>query len=178
MSDVRYPVGRFTPDEYPTPETRAKHIQEIASLPAQMRQAVHGLTPEQLDTPYREGGWTVRQVVHHVPDSHMNAYVRFKLALTENVPTIKAYDEAAWAKLKDTELTPIEVSLALLDAVHARWVTLLQSLKGDDFDRKFNHPEAGLQTLDRSLAMYGWHSRHHLAHITSLRERKNWVSGM
>ncbi len=177
MSDARYPVGRFTPDENPTPESRAKHIQEIASLPAQMRQAVRGLTPEQLDTPYREGGWTVRQVVHHVPDSHMNAYVRFKLALTENVPTIKTYDEAAWAKLKDTELTPIDVSLTLLETVHARWVTLLKSLKAEDFDRKFNHPEGGVQSLDRTLALYGWHGRHHLAHITSLRERKNWVNG-
>jgi hypothetical protein len=174
MSDARYPIGRFTPDENPTPVTRAKHIQEIASLPAQIVQAVTGLTTEHLDTPYREGGWTVRQLVHHMPDSHMNAYIRFKLALTENVPTIKPYDEAAWAKLKDSELTPIEVSLTLLDAVHTRWVTLLKSLKPEDFDRKFNHPEAGPQTLDRALALYGWHSRHHLAHITSLRERMKW----
>ena len=174
MSDARYPVGKFTPDENPTPETRAKHIQELASLPTQMRQAVGGLTPEQLDTPYREGGWTVRQVVHHVPDSHLNAYIRFKLALTENIPTIKPYDEAAWAKLKDTELTPIEVSLSLLDAVHTRWLTLLRTLKAGDFAKKSNHPEGGIQTLDRTLAMYGWHSRHHLAHITSLRDRMKW----
>jgi uncharacterized damage-inducible protein DinB len=174
MSDARYPIGRFTPSENPTPETRATHILEIASLPTQMRQAVTGLTREQLDTPYREGGWTVRQLVHHVPDSHMNAYIRFKLALTENVPTIKPYDEAAWARLKDSELTPIEVSLTLLDAVHTRWVTLLKSLKPEDFDRKFNHPEAGPQTLNGSLALYGWHGRHHLAHITSLRERLKW----
>ena len=174
MTDARYPIGRFTPDPEPTPEARAKHIQEIASLPAQMRQAVAGLTPEQLDTPYREAGWTVRQLVHHVPDSHMNAYVRFKLALTENVPTIKPYDEAAWANLKDSELTPIEISLTLLDAVHIRWVTLLKSLKPADFDRKFNHPEAGVQSLDRTLALYDWHGRHHLAHITSLRDRMKW----
>jgi len=175
MSDPRYPVGKFTPDDNPTSETRAKHIHELVSLPNQMRQAVTGLTPEQLDTPYREGGWTVRQVVHHVPDSHLNAYIRFKLALTENVPTIKPYDEAAWAKLKDTELTPIDVSLNLLDAVHTRWVTLLRTLKADDFARKFNHPEGGVQTLDRTLALYSWHSRHHLAHITSLRERMKWT---
>jgi len=174
MSDARYPIGRFTPDQDPTPETRAKHIQEIASLPAQMRQAATGLTPEQLDTPYRENGWTVRQVVHHMPDSHMSAYIRFKLALTEDVPTIKAYDEAAWAKLKDSELTPIEVSLTLLEAVHIRWVTLLKSLKPEDFGRKFNHPDAGSQTLDRTLALYGWHGRHHLTHITSLRQRMKW----
>ena len=174
MSDPRYPVGKFTPDDNPTPESRARHIEQLASLPAQMRQAVTGLTPEQLDTPYREGGWTVRQVVHHVPDSHLNAYIRFKLALTENIPTIKPYDEAAWAKLKDNELTPIEVSLSLLDAVHTRWVTLLRTLKSDDFAKKFNHPELGVQTLDRTLAMYGWHSRHHLAHITSLKERMKW----
>jgi hypothetical protein len=174
MSDSRYPIGRFTPDDNPTPETRAKHIQEIASLPAHMRQAVSGLTPEQLNTPYREGGWTVKQVVHHVPDSHLNAYVRFKLALTENVPTIKPYDEGAWAKLKDTELTSIEVSLTLLEAIHIRWVNLLGTLRAEDFQRKFNHPELGVQTLDRTLAMYGWHSRHHVAHITSLRERMKW----
>jgi hypothetical protein len=174
MGDSRYPIGRFTPDDNPTPETRAKHIQEIASLPAQMRQAVSGLTPEQLNTPYREGGWTVKQVVHHVPDSHLNAYVRFKLALTENVPTIKPYDEGAWAKLKDTELTSIEVSLTLLEAIHIRWVNLLGTLRAEDFQRKFNHPELGVQTLDRTLAMYGWHSRHHVAHITSLRERMKW----
>lgn len=174
MSDPRYPVGKFSPDDNPTPESRARHIEQLVSLPSQMRQAVTGLTPEQLDTPYREGGWTVRQVVHHVPDSHLNAYVRFKLALTENIPTIKPYDEAAWAKLKDSELTPIEVSLSLLDAIHTRWVTLLRTLKSDDFAKKFNHPELGVQTLDRTLAMYGWHSRHHLAHITSLKERMKW----
>lgn len=174
MSDLRYPVGKFTPDDNPTPESRAQHIEQLASLPGQMRQAVNGLTPEQLDTPYRDGGWTVRQVVHHVPDSHLNAYVRFKLALTENIPTIKPYDEAAWAKLKDSELTPIDVSLTLLDAVHTRWVTLLRTLKPDDFAKKFNHPELGVQTLDRTLAMYSWHSRHHLAHITTLRERMKW----
>ena len=174
MSDPQYPVGKFTPDDNPTAQSRARHIEQLVSLPSQMRQAVKGLTPEQLDTPYREGGWTVRQVVHHVPDSHLNAYIRFKLALTENIPTIKPYDEAAWAKLKDSELTPIDVSLTLLDAVHTRWVTLLRTLTADDFARKFNHPELGIQTLDTTLAMYDWHSRHHLAHITSLRKKMKW----
>ena len=174
MSDPQYPVGKFTADDNPTAESRTRHIEQLVSLPSQMRQAVNGLTPEQLDTPYREGGWTVRQVVHHVPDSHLNAYIRFKLALTENIPTIKPYDEAAWAKLKDSELTPIDVSLTLLDAVHTRWVTLLRTLTADDFARKFNHPELGIQTLDTTLAMYDWHSRHHLAHITSLRKKMKW----
>ena len=174
MSDLRYPVGTFSPDAHPTLETRAKHTEEIASLPPRMRQAVAGLTPEQLDTPYREGGWTVRQVVHHVPDSHMNAYVRFKLALTENTPTIKPYNEDAWARLKDTELTPLEVSLTLLDAIHTRWVNLLKSLKPEDFERKLNHPELGVQSLDQVLALYSWHGRHHVAHITSLRQRMKW----
>ncbi|HLJ88570.1 MAG TPA: putative metal-dependent hydrolase [Candidatus Angelobacter sp.] len=174
MADQRYPVGKFVPDSNHTPVTRAKHIEEIAAAPALLRKAVEGLTKEQLDTPYRDAGWTIRQVVHHVPDSHMNAYVRFKLALTENVPTIKPYDESAWAKLPDTELTSIETSLALLDSVHVRWVNLLKSLKPDDFLRKFNHPELGPQNLDRSLAMYSWHGRHHVAHITSLRDRMRW----
>lgn len=171
MTDFQYPIGTFVPDQNPTPESRAKHIDQIAALPARMREAVNGLTPEQLDTPYRDGGWTVRQVVHHVPDSHLNAYTRFKLALTENVPTIKPYEEAAWARLKDSEVTPVEVSLALLEALHIRWVNLLRSLKPEDFARKLNHPESGVQNLDRVLALYDWHGNHHLAHITRLRER-------
>src|SRR5438046_10617931 len=135
MSDARYTVGKFTPDENPTPEPRAKHIQELASLPTQMRQAVAGLTPEQLDTPYREGGWTVRQVVHHVPDSHLNAYIRFKLALTENVPTIKPYAEDKWAELADSRSKPIETSLVLLESLHSRWVLLLRWFKAANFSR-------------------------------------------
>lgn len=174
MPDPRYPIGRFTPDSSPTPDTRSRHIAEIAALPQRFRQAVAGLSPVQLDTPYRDGGWTVRQLIHHVPDSHMNAYIRCKLALTEDVPTIKPYDEAAWAKLADSSLTPVDVSLALLEAVHTRWVTLLRSLKEEQFKRKFNHPEMGPQTLDSALALYDWHSNHHLAHVTSLRERMKW----
>jgi uncharacterized damage-inducible protein DinB len=174
MPDPRYPIGPFSPDSNPTPELRTKHIEEISALPKGFRSAVAGLSQDQLNTPYRDGGWTVKQVVHHVPDSHLNAYVRCKLALTENVPTIKPYNEDAWAKLKDSELTPIEVSLTLLESVHTRWVTLLKSLQADDFQRKLNHPEAGVMTLDRIVNLYAWHGRHHTAHITSLREKMKW----
>lgn len=174
MPDPRYPIGPFTPDTNPTGESRSQHIEQLTGLPAKLRTALRGLTPEQLDTPYREGGWTVRQVVHHVPDSHMNAYVRFKLALTENVPTIKPYEEAAWARLKDSEVTSVEVSLSLLEALHIRWVNLLRAMKQEDFSRKLNHPESGVQTLDRMLALYSWHGNHHVAHITTLRERMKW----
>ena len=174
MSDPRYPIGPFTPDPTPGPEARSRHIEQVAALPAKMRTALRGLKPDQLETPYREGGWTLKQVAHHVPDSHMNAYVRFKLALTENVPTIKPYDEAAWAKLKDAEVTSIEVSLSLLEALHIRWVNLLRGMKAEDFNRKLSHPESGVQTLDRMLALYDWHGNHHLAHITTTRERMKW----
>lgn len=174
MTDSRYPIGQFIPDPDPTPESRARHIEQIAGLPARLRRAVSDLSREQLETPYREGGWSVKQVVHHVPDSHLNAYIRCKLALTENAPTIKPYNEDAWARLKDSELTPIEVSLNLLDSIHGRWVTLLRTLKADDFERKFNHPEAGIKNIDWLVALYDWHGNHHLAHITSLRERLGW----
>lgn len=174
MSDPRYPIGPFSPDPAPTAESRTRHLEQIAALPAKFRLAVTGLDQKQLDTPYREGGWTVRQLAHHVPDSHMNAYIRFKLALTENIPTIKPYEEAAWARLKDTDVTSIEVSLALLETLHIRWVNLLRSMRSDDFQRKLNHPESGIQTLDRLLCLYSWHGNHHLAHITGLRERMKW----
>ena len=174
MTDPRYPIGRFVPDASPTPETRTRHLKAIAGLPERMSQAVSGLTDSQLDTPYREGGWTVRQVVHHVPDSHLNAYIRFKLAVTEENPTIKAYDEAAWAALKDSEQTPLEVSLALLESLHARWTVLLRSLKPEDFQRKFVHPESGPHDLDWLLALYAWHGNHHVAHIMELRKRMAW----
>jgi hypothetical protein len=139
-----------------------------------MRQAISGLKEDQLNTPYRDGGWTVRQVVHHVPDSHMNAYVRFKWALTENEPTIKAYEEAEWAKLKDSELVPVEVSLAMLESLHARWVVLVRSLKHEDFLRKFTHPASGPHDVDWLLQIYSWHGNHHVAHIIGLRERMKW----
>jgi hypothetical protein len=174
MSDPRYPIGRFSPDSDPTPSTRERHISQIASLPSRLRQAAAGLSPQQLDTPYRDGGWTVRQVIHHVPDSHLNAYVRCKLALTEAAPTIKPYDEGAWARLKDSQLTPVEVSLNLLEAIHARWVVLLRTLQAEDFACQLIHPEAGIKNVDWLLALYSWHGDHHLAHITSLKERSHW----
>lgn len=174
MNDLRYPTGIFVPDPNPTPETRARHIGRIAGLPNALRQAVSGLNKEQLNTPYRDGGWTVKQLVHHMPDSHLNSYIRFKLALTEDAPTIKPYHEAAWAKLRDSELTPIEVSLALLESLHARWTILLKSMQAEDFQRKYTHPESGLNTLDHLLCLYSWHGHHHVTHITSLRERMKW----
>jgi len=174
MPDPRYPIGPFSPDANPTPEGCSRHVEQITALPVKLRSALRGLSPQQLDTPYRDGGWTARQVAHHVPDSHMNAYIRFKLALTENVPTIKPYEEAAWARLKDSESTSVEVSLNLLEALHIRWVNLLRSMKAEDFSRKLNHPEAGVQTLDHVLALYDWHGNHHVAHITTLRERMKW----
>src|SRR6202165_30510 len=143
-------------------------------MPGAVRQLVGGLSDAQLDTPYRDGGWTVRQVVHHVPDSHMNAYTRVKLALTEHEPTIKPYDEAAWAKLNDVRDTPVETSLLLLDTLHARWGTILSAMTEADFARTLVHPDHGVMTLDWLIAMYAWHGRHHVAHITSLRGRNGW----
>lgn len=173
MEALRYPVGRFDPKTEVPHEQRASLIDSIAAVPSKMRAAVQGLNDAQLDTPYREGGWSVRQVVHHVPDSHLNAYVRFKLALTEAVPTIKTYQEAEWAKLPDSA-APVEISLALLDALHTRWVLLLRTLSEADFQRTFNHPEWGPMTLGTLLRLYEWHGRHHLAHITNLREREGF----
>src|SRR5438876_4433097 len=174
MSDPRYPIGKFAYDGPPTEQQRNKFIDDIEQTPAHLRVAVQGLSPQQIETPYREGGWTVRQVVHHVPESHMNAYVRFKLALTEHNPTIKPYDEDAWSKLGDVSRAPIETSLALLDALHARWVTLLEVLGPADFGRRLVHPEQGPMPLDRLLQMYAWHGPHHVAHVTSLRAREGW----
>jgi uncharacterized damage-inducible protein DinB len=174
-TDLRFPIGRFRfPDEI-TPEQRAAWIAELEQYPQLLREALDGLSGEQIETSYRPGGWTVRQVVHHVPDSHMNAYVRFKLALTEDEPTIKPYDEAGWAALEDTRSAPIEVSLRLLEALHARWAALLRSLGDDDFRRGFRHPDQGrVLSLEQALGLYAWHGRHHMAHITSLRERNGW----
>jgi uncharacterized damage-inducible protein DinB len=174
-ADLRYPVGKFVRPKTLTPAERKAAIEAIAKAPAAMRAAVAGLTDAQLDTPYRPGGWSVRQVVHHVPDSHMNAYTRFKLALTEDVPTIKPYDEAKWAELDDGKSKLVEHSLALLDALHARWVFLLERLKSADFERTVNHPEWETpMSLDDLLALYAWHGKHHVAHITSLRDRSGW----
>jgi hypothetical protein len=174
MGDPRYPIGRFTPDPNPTPEMRKHHIEQISGTPARMRRAVAGLDENQLATPYRDGGWTVQQVVHHLPDSHLNAYIRFKWAMTEDAPTIKPYDEGAWATLKDSALTPVDVSLTLLESLHARWTVLLRSLKAEDFQRKFIHPDSGPHDLDCLLGLYSWHGNHHIAHITALRERMGW----
>lgn len=174
MSDLRYPIGKFTYKDSPTPEERVQLIQQIEQAPAKLRAAVSGLSQRQLDTPYRPEGWTVRQVAHHVPDSHLNAYVRFKLALTEDEPTIKPYAEDRWAKLADTQATPVEVSLALLESLHDRWVRLLRSLEPQDWKRTFRHPELGVMSLEKTLSLYAWHGRHHVAHITSLRERNGW----
>jgi len=174
-ADLRYPVGKFTAPTAPhSSEERRSLIEQIAAVPVRMREAVAGLSDAQLDTPYRDGGWTVRQVVHHVPDSHMNAYVRAKLALTEHEPTIKPYDEAAWAKLNDVRDTPIETSLRLLETLHERWDHILTSMTDADFARTLRHPDHGVVTMDWLIAMYAWHGRHHVAHITSLRARSGW----
>lgn len=174
MSDLRYPIGPFRPPANPTPQSRAQLIDAVARTPAQLRAAVAGLDEDQLDTPYRPGGWTLRQVVHHMPDSHINAYVRLKLALTEDAPVIKPYDEAAWAQLVDTSRVPVEVSLTLLESLHERWVVLWRAMKETDFAREYVHPETGRRPLDFLLAIYGWHGPHHVAHITATRERHGW----
>lgn len=172
--DPRYPVGQYTPPPDVTPALRHQAISTIAEAPAKLRAAAEGLNDQQLNTPYREGGWTVRQVLHHVPDSHMNAYVRLRLALTEQEPTIKPYEEARWAELEDAKSAPIDVSLALLDSLHERWVRLWKSLKPEDFARTFRHPDHGQRTVDWLLFLYAWHGRHHTAHVTQLRKQKGW----
>lgn len=171
--DPRYPLGDFSPSHPLAQLNRSEQIAVLRGLPIELRRAVAGLDAAQLDTPYREGGWTVRQLIHHVADSHMNAYLRFKLALTEKTPTIKPYDEAAWAGLPDSRL-PVETSLTLLEALHTRWVTLLEKMSEADFARSYQHPERGKQDLATVLGLYAWHSRHHTAHITSLRDRMGW----
>lgn len=175
--DLRYPIGRFElPAQLTTPE-RSALIDTIAATPAALRVAVRGLSDTQLDTPYRPGGWTVRQVVHHVPDSHLNSYVRFRLALTEEQPTIKPYDEARWAELPDAKGPLVAESLALLEALHARWVSLLRAMTPAEFARTLVHPErpGAPMSLDTMVALYAWHGRHHVAHITALRERMGWA---
>jgi uncharacterized damage-inducible protein DinB len=174
MTDLRYPIGKFHYEGALTDDQKRQFLTEIEQTPANLRTAVKRLSDQQLDTPYRPEGWTVRQLAHHVPDSHLNAYIRFKLALTEDEPTIKSYAEDRWANLADTKNTPIEVSLAMLDSLHARWIHLLRSLKPEDWKRTFRHPELGLMPLEKNLALYAWHGRHHVAHITALRERNGW----
>jgi hypothetical protein len=174
MTDLRYPIGKFHYEGPPTEEQKQKYLDDIEHTPANLRAALKGLSDSQLDTPYRPEGWTIRQVAHHVPDSHLNAYIRFKLALTEDDPTIKPYAEDRWAQLADTHSTPVEVSLSLLEALHTRWIKLLRSLKPEDWKRTFRHPELGLVPLEKNLALYSWHGRHHVAHVTGLRERNGW----
>jgi len=173
-TDLRYPIGEFQRIEKLTDDQRAACIAQIAEMPARLASAVAGLTASQLDTPYRPGGWTVRQLVHHIADSHMNAVTRFKLALTENEPLIKTYEEQLWAELADSKTPPIAPSLALIENLHKRWVILLRSLGPSDWPRAFRHPGWGLANVDFLLAQYAWHCRHHVAHITSLRERNGW----
>ncbi len=174
VTDLRFPIGKFTTPDQITSQDLQAGIDAIAALPAELRAETAGLSDAQLDTPYRPDGWTVRQVIHHLADSHMNSYIRFRLALTEDEPTIKPYDEAAWALLPDARHESIEVSLELLDAMHRRWTLLLRSLTDREWARTFRHPERGLMRLDVNLLLYAWHGRHHLAHIANLKSRNNW----
>lgn len=200
MTDERYPIGKYSPPSEITADVRNTWIAEIKALPESFRAALDGLNDDQLDTPYREGGWTLRQVAHHVPDSHMNAFIRFKWALSEDFPTIKAYDEGEWAKLPDVENTPVETSLQLLEALHSRWAVLLENMSDEDYQRAYVHPEflpenfqmsdkASTDWMEKSsggdlppyifllekvLGLYAWHGKHHTAHITALRDRLGW----
>ena len=169
----RYPIGRFDVSVVSVLDRKAA-IAILAALPENMRSAVSGLDDSQLDTPYREGGWTVRQVVHHVADSHAQAYGRLRLALTEDWPTITPYNEKAWAELNDAKTAPVDISLHLLQALHRRWVMLLESMTPEQWERGYVHPESGKQTVKQMVAVYDWHSRHHLAQIEKLRERMGW----
>jgi hypothetical protein len=173
MEDLKYPVGPYQLPHTIAPQERRSWLDEIAATPRHLRAAVAGLSESQLDTPYRPGGWTVRQVVHHVPDSHMNCLIRIKFALTENQPTIKPYDEALWAELPDAK-APIETSLVLLEMLHARMMSLLEGLTEAQWKRTFVHPELGVRNLDQTMSLYAWHGRHHVAHVTRLRERMGW----
>ena len=174
METLRFPIGRFEEDPQPS---RGKHkgwIDQIGRVPGELRALVQDLSERQLDTPYRPDGWTVRQVVHHLADSHLNAYVRTKLALTEEEPTIKPYDQASWAELPDASTAPIESSMSLLEALHARWVSALRAMDGEAFKRTLNHPEQGLITISRIVQGYAWHGRHHIAHVNTLRDKMGW----
>ena len=174
MSDPRFPIGKFSYTGPLNAEQKRQCLDDIEQTPVRFRAAVRGLSDAQLDIPYRDGGWTVRQLSHHVPESHMNAYIRFKLALTEDDPVIKPYMEDRWAELPDARQSPIEVSLALLDSLHQRWTTVLRNLSDADWKRTFRHPALGQMTLERTLALYSWHGRHHTAHVTNLREKMGW----
>ncbi len=173
-SDLRYPIGLYVPPAEYTVAWRAANIERLAAAPATLRAAVSGLSPAQLDTPYRPGGWTVRQVAHHVPDSHVNMYIRLKCALTEDRPTIKPYDEVAWAQLEDSRSTPIEVSLQLMESVHDRLVRILRAMSDADFERRYVHPDSGEHPLHHIVGLYSWHGAHHAAQVTALRTRMGW----
>ncbi|MEQ1603810.1 MAG: YfiT family bacillithiol transferase [Pyrinomonadaceae bacterium] len=174
MSDLRFPIGQFDRNYATTPEARKQRLETIKDLPTAVKTAVAGLSDEQLDTPYRPDGWTVRQTVHHIADSHANSLIRFKLALTEDEPpTIRPYFEDRWAELGDSKM-PVDVSLKMIEAIHTRWAALLESMSDEDFQKTFIHPETGVWPLEGALALYDWHSRHHTAHITHLREREGW----
>lgn len=174
MTDLRYPIGTFEYQQSIADEQRSHLIKQIAEAPQHLRNAVEGLSEEQLNTPYRDGGWTVRQVVHHIPDSHMNAYIRFKLAVTEHEPPIKPYAEHLWAQLLDGQTMPIEPSLTLLESLHQRWIVFLRSLTPEDFKKTIHHPDLGIRDLNFLLQLYAWHGRHHVAHVMELRKRKGW----
>lgn len=173
--DGSYPIGRFDPPSHVDAGLRAMMIEQLAEAPGALRHAVHGLSDGQLDTPYREGGWTVRQVVHHVPDSHVNGYIRFKLALTEETPESRGYLQAEWAELPEARSGPLAMSLALLEGLHARWVACLRALPVSGFERTLRHPKLGIVSLDHQLALYAWHGRHHVAQITGLAAREGWI---
>jgi hypothetical protein len=172
--DLRYPVGPCEWSIEVNAEEKQRHICDIVELPAKLREAVAGLAERHLDVPYREGGWTIRQIVHHNPDSHLNSYVRFRLALTEDQPTIKPYDERLWAEIADARTAPIDMSLDLADALHRRWSLLLGNMTDGDFERTIRHPELGVLKLKSLLAGYGWHCRHHVAQIVATRRRMGW----
>jgi hypothetical protein len=174
METLRFPVGRFQPRSDLSPEERETLIAEIAALPERLRDSVAGLDVDRLRTPYRPEGWTVSQVIHHLADSHMNSYIRFKLAATEDEPSITSYDERAWAEMADGRDEKVEVSLELLSALHRRWAAFLRSLTPDGFERVFIHPDLGRVTLEWALQLYAWHGRHHLAHVEGLKERMGW----
>jgi len=174
MQDMRYPIGAFKRQPAADHEERSQLIANMRELPQQLHQTVDNLTDIQLDTPYREGGWKIRQVIHHLADSHLNGYVRFKLALTEDLPEIKSYDQDAWADTMDNFFTPVSVSVDLLKNIHQRWTTLLNRLDDIDFNRKFKHPESGIWTLHETLVLYEWHGRHHLAQIQAACKNYKW----
>jgi uncharacterized damage-inducible protein DinB len=174
MTDPRYPIGRFAPPADYTVDCRASFVRDLSGAPSAFRAALDGLSAEQRLTPYRDGGWTIAQVVHHVADSHMHAYARMKFAATEDVPTIKAYDERIWAAFPDASHANVDPSLQLIESLHTRWTAFLTGLSQADFERGLMHPERGAMTIDRMVALYAWHGRHHVAHITELRKRMGW----